>query len=152
VLYNREELPLTELCGSPACELETFRWVQRQEPKLQETAITAICIAAGCWAAGSCLASPASLHEDRHIYHHLTSTTCPRPCGTLDCREKVLGPFLLTREQHQEECMVHFMHDEPAGEHTETEEVQVGASFQEEEDQAPAKSAGKTAAAVKGTA
>jgi hypothetical protein len=46
----------------------------------------------------------------------------------------VIGPYLLTRDQHKQECLLHFMHDQPAGEHTETEEVSVGSSFQEEAD------------------
>ena len=25
VLYNKEELPLTELCGAPACDLQLFK-------------------------------------------------------------------------------------------------------------------------------
>ncbi len=25
VLYNKEELPLTELCGTPACDLQLFK-------------------------------------------------------------------------------------------------------------------------------
>ena len=58
-LYNREELPLTALCGNDNCELQRFE-------------------------------------------------------------EHVLGPLLLTRAQHQEECRLHFLHDAPAGEHTET--------------------------------
>lgn len=28
VLYNREPLPLTSLCGSPECDLQLFRWVR----------------------------------------------------------------------------------------------------------------------------
>ena len=43
----------------------------------------------------------------------------------------MLGPYLLTREQHRRECMVHVVHDMPAGEHVETEAVQVGRHLQE---------------------
>lgn len=89
VLYNKKELPLEDLCGAPACELQLFK-------------------------------------------------------------EKVIGPYLLTKDQHQKECMLHFLHDKPAGEHTETEEVQVGSSFQEEAD--PKAPSGGTAVAAVGKA
>lgn len=46
--------------------------------------------------------------------------------------------------------MLHFLHDKPAGEHTETEEVQVGSSFQEEAD--PKAPSGGTAVAAVGKA
>ena len=46
-------------------------------------------------------------------------------------RDHVIGPYLLTKDAHQQECLLHFLHDQPAGEHVETEQVQVGSSFQE---------------------
>lgn len=46
----------------------------------------------------------------------------------------MIGPYLLTRDQRQQECLLHFLHDQPAGEHTETEEVSTGSSFAEEAD------------------
>ena len=63
----------------------------------------------------------------------------------------MIGPYLLTRDQHQRECMLHFLHDRPAGEHTETEEVAVGSSFQDSAD-AGAKPATAAAAAAGGAA
>ena len=54
----------------------------------------------------------------------------------------MIGPYLLTRDAHQQECLLHFLHDQPAGEHVETEQVQVGSSFQEAEAEAEVKAAG----------
>ena len=42
----------------------------------------------------------------------------------MPCRDHVIGPYLLTRDAHQQECLLHFLHDQPAGEHVETEQVQ----------------------------
>jgi hypothetical protein len=56
VLYNKEELPLTELCGAPQCSLKQLR-------------------------------------------------------------ETVLRPYLLSKDQRDSECLLHFVHDAVAGEH-----------------------------------
>lgn len=58
----------------------------------------------------------------------------------------MIGPYLLTRDQHQKECMLHFLHDRPAGEHVEAEEVAVGASFEEPATTAAAPAAGDAGA------
>lgn len=56
----------------------------------------------------------------------------------------MLGSYLLTRDQHKKECLLHFMHDQPAGEHVETEEVAAasssGSAFQD--DGSPSNSSG----------
>ena len=58
----------------------------------------------------------------------------------------MIGPYLLTKDAHQQECLLHFLHDQPAGEHVETEQVQVGSSFQEAEAEAVAAGAAETKA------
>ncbi|KAL4424929.1 hypothetical protein ABPG77_009658 [Micractinium sp. CCAP 211/92] len=90
VLYNQKELPLTELCGGPTCELQQFR-------------------------------------------------------------ERVLGPYLLTKDEHEKECLLHFLHDQPAGEHTETEAVQPGSAFPDDEAEASSAAGGAGSAAEAGT-
>lgn len=55
--------------------------------------------------------------------------------ASLQHRDKVLGSYLLTRDQHKQECLLHFMHDQPAGEHVQTEEVAAassGSAFQDD--------------------
>lgn len=84
VLYNQKELPLTELCGGPTCELRQFR-------------------------------------------------------------EQVLGPYLLTKDELEKECLLHFLHDQPAGEHTETEAVQSGSAFPDDEAEVAAPAAARGA-------
>lgn len=87
VLYNQKELPLTELCGGPTCELQQFR-------------------------------------------------------------EQVLGPYLLTKDEHEKECLLHFLHDQPAGEHTETEAVQPGSAFPDDEAEVAGSAAGGAGSAA----
>lgn len=72
---------------------------------------------------------------------HLHSIALPPP-GLPACREQVLGPYLLTKDEHEKECLLHFLHDQPAGEHTETEAVQPGSAFPDDEAEAAAAAAG----------
>lgn len=57
-------------------------------------------------------------------------------CGGGRCllstlRHTVLGPYLLTKDERQKECLVHFSHDLPAGEHVSEKDVQVGSAVSE---------------------
>ncbi|PSC67963.1 Lysophosphatidic acid phosphatase type 6 [Micractinium conductrix] len=79
------------------------------------------------------------------VLHNRSELPLTELCGSATCelqlfKDKVIGPYTLTRDQHRQECALHFLHDQPAGEHTET--VQVGSSFQESDStaasQAPA--------------
>lgn len=69
----------------------------------------------------------------------------PRPVG---CREQVLGPYLLTKDEHEKECLLHFLHDQPAGEHTETEAVQPGSAFPDDEAEVAGSAAGGAGSAA----
>jgi lysophosphatidic acid phosphatase type 6 len=51
-------------------------------------------------------------------------------CSLKSLRQQVLGPYLLSHRQRENECLVHFSHDEPAGKHV--KEVEVGSSLSEE--------------------
>lgn len=63
----------------------------------------------------------------------------------LGCREQVLGPYLLTKDELEKECLLHFLHDQPAGEHTETEAVQSGSAFPDDEAEVAAPAAARGA-------
>jgi hypothetical protein len=75
----------------------------------------------------------------------LTSDKMKHAHAVRHFRNKAFWPFPLTLEQKQEECMMQCM-QMACWDHTGTEEVQVGASVQEGEEQAPAGPGGPAAA------
>jgi len=52
-------------------------------------------------------------------------------CSLRQLKELVLAPYTLSKQQHDRECVLHFSHDKPAGEHV--QEVSFGSSVEEED-------------------
>lgn len=81
--------------------------------------------------------SPAGEHYVRILYNRNaldTSKVCGGgdKCSLRALRHKVLAPYMLTRQQREAECLMHFTHDEPAGEHVKEVPVTIGSSITEE--------------------
>ena len=58
-------------------------------------------------------------------------SVCGGPaCSLKSLSHQVLAPYMLTQKERQAECLVHFSHDQPAGD--DVKEVQVGAAVSDE--------------------
>lgn len=62
------------------------------------------------------------------MYYNREEVPLDRVCGGSPCllaqfRDRVLGPYLLTEEEHESECLVHFKHTGPAGERVEVQDL-----------------------------
>lgn len=58
-------------------------------------------------------------------------SVCGGPaCSLNSLRHQVLAPYLLTQKEREAECLVHFSHDKPAGDHV--KEVAVGAAVSDD--------------------